>query len=416
MPENFRDYVMPLDAEKIAGIKDLDAYQWVDRHLQWDTFRSAIESWTGMFADTEFRGITTDGVLRQGMYPRRAEAAPTAAMVAAARQLLDSLNDQQRRTMSHPLNSRVWRAWMNPELYVNRFGLRLDEVATDVRDATLGLMRASLSETGFAKVRGCMWTNDFLGQLVGGPRVMNEFSYNINLFGEPSETAPWGWSLYGHHVCINVMVIGTQMVASPVFLGAEPNFIDEGAHAGTRLFTEPDRLALNLLHGLPQPMRDAAVLYPDKRDPAIPPGREVFGDELHLGGMFQDNRVIPYEGVCAASFPPSSRDLLCQLAGTFIDHLPAGPYYARLNDIRAYLDDTWLCWIGGLEPESPFYFRIQSPVILIEYEHHAGIILTNEHPAKFHTHTITRTPNGNDYGVALVAQETGQQLTLVDEA
>jgi hypothetical protein len=416
MPENFRDYVMPADAEKIAGIADLDAYQWVDRHLRQASFRSAIEAWTRLFASTSFRGITTDGTLRDGLYPRRPEAAPTAAMVASARRLLGTLDDQQRRDACHPLNSRVWRAWMNPELYVNRFGLRLDEVSPDVRDAVLGLMRASLSETGFEKVRGCMRTNAFLGRLVGGPRVMNEFSYNVNLFGEPSQTAPWGWSLYGHHVCLNVMVIGTQMVASPVFLGAEPNVIDDGPHAGTRLFGEPDRLALSLLRGLPEPIRDAVVLYPDKRDPAIPPGREVFGDELHLGGMFQDNRIIPYEGACATDFPTVSRDLLCQFASTFVDHLPPGPYRARLDDIRAHLDDTWLCWIGGSGPDSPFYVRMQSPVVLIEYEHHAGIMLANQHPAKFHTHTITRTPNGNDYGVALVAQETGQHLTLTDQA
>ncbi len=416
MPDNFRDHLMPPDAEKIAGIDDLDAYTWVDRHLQYDTYRGAIESWTGLFADTKFRGITTDGTLRPDLFPRRSEAAPTAAMVTAATQLLGTLDDEQLGAVRHSLNSRVWRAWMNPELYVNRFGLRLDEVSADVREAVLGLMRASLSEAGFAKVRGCMWTNDFLGRLLGGPRVMNEYSYNFNLFGEPSLTEPWGWSLYGHHVCVNVMVVGTQLVASPVFLGAEPNLIDEGPHAGTRLFGVPDRLALNLLHGLPDQIRDAVVLYPDKRDPAIPPGREVFGDELHLGGMFQDNRVIPYEGVCAVSFPPYSQDLLCRLAGTFVEHLPAGPYHARLNDIRAHLDDTWLCWIGGSGPDSPFYFRIQSPVVLIEYEHHAGIMLTNEQPAKFHTHTIVRTPNGNDYGAALAAQATGRQLSLTDES
>ncbi len=416
MPDNFRDYLMPADADKIAGIEDLDAYQWVERHLQQDAYRTAIDAWTGLFAATSYRGITTDGVLREALYSRRPEAAPTAHMVAAARQLLGTLDDDQQQAARHPLNSRVWRAWMNPELYVNRFGLRLDEVASPVRDAVLDLMRASLSAAGFEKLRGCMRTNAFLGQLVGGPRVMNEFSYNFNLFAEPSQTAPWGWSLYGHHVCVNVMVIGTQMVASPVFLGAEPNVIDEGPHAGTRLFATSDQLALDLLHGLPETVRDAVVLYPDKRDPSIPAGREVFGDELHLGGMFQDNRVIPYEGARADSFPSSSRDLLCRLAATFVDHLPPGPFEARVEEIRAHLDDTWLCWIGGSDPDSPFYFRIQSPVVLIEYEHHAGIMLTNEHPAKFHTHTIARTPNGNDYGAVLVALETGQHLTLDDEA
>ncbi|WNV82973.1 DUF3500 domain-containing protein [Umezawaea sp. Da 62-37] len=416
MPEDFRDYVMPLHAEKIAGIGELDAYQWVERHLQQDTFRSAVDAWTGRFAATSFRGITTDGTIDRALFPRRREDAPTAEMVAAAGLLLGTLDDRQRSAVRHPLDSRVWRAWMNPELYVNRFGLRLDEVSGTVREAVLGLIRASLSEAGFDKVRKCMWTNDFLGRLVHGPRVMNEFSYNFNLFGEPSEITPWGWSLYGHHVCVNVMVVGTQMVASPVFLGAEPNIIDEGPHAGTRLFGTPDELALELLHGLPKNVRDAVVLYPDKRHSNIPPGREVFGDELHLAGMFQDNRVIPYEGGRAADFPTDSRELLLRLAGNFVDHLPPGPYRARLDDIRAHLDDTWLCWIGGSKPDSPFYLRIQSPVILIEYEHHAGIMLTNTNPAKFHTHTIMRTPNGNDYGAALVAQEIGQQLTFTQQS
>jgi hypothetical protein len=37
-------------------------------------------------------------------------------------------------------------------------------------------------------------------------------------------------------------------------------------------------------------------------------------------------------------------------------------------------------------------------VVFIEFDHHAGVFLTNAAPAKFHVHTIVRTPNGNDYG------------------
>ena len=35
---------------------------------------------------------------------------------------------------------------------------------------------------------------------------------------------------------------------------------------------------------------------------------------------------------------------------------------------------------------------------------HAGVFLTNPEPAKFHVHTIVRTPNGNDYGKDLLRQ------------
>jgi hypothetical protein len=43
-------------------------------------------------------------------------------------------------------------------------------------------------------------------------------------------------------------------------------------------------------------------------------------------------------------------------------------------------------------------------VTFIEFDHHAGVFLTNPEPAKFHVHTIVRTPNGNDYGFDLLRQ------------
>lgn len=45
----------------------------------------------------------------------------------------------------------------------------------------------------------------------------------FSLFGMPSTTKPWGFSLNGHHVCLNIFILGRQMTISPVFLGAEPN-------------------------------------------------------------------------------------------------------------------------------------------------------------------------------------------------
>jgi hypothetical protein len=414
--ECFRNYLLPLDAPKIAGSPELDAYEYVERHRQWAPFARAFADWATRFeTGSPFHGVTSDGQVRPGLYELQPEAAPTAAMVDAARALLGTLDEPQRRVVRHPLNSRVWRAWMNPEFYLNRFGLRLDEIDEPVREAVLQLLRASLSDKGFTKVRHAMWTNAFLGDLTNKPRVFGEFSYNVNLFGEPSTTAPWGWSLYGHHVAISVLVVGEQMVVSPVFLGAEPNIIDEGPHRGVQLFRDQDQLALELLRGLPAGVREKVVLFADKLDAAIPEGRVVFGDELHLAGMFQDNRVIPPEGVPAAEFPEGSRAQLMDLAALFVDHLPDGPLHAQLSRIHAHLDGTWFCWIGGCGDEDPFYFRIQSPVFLAEYEHHAGIVLTNQKPAKFHTHTIVRTPNGNDYGAALIALATNEKPTLDED-
>jgi hypothetical protein len=73
-----------------------------------------------------------------------------------------------------------------------------------------------------------------------------------------------------------------------------------------------------------------------------------------------------------------------------------------MAEIERHLNDTHFCWIGGFAEDSTFYYRVQSPVVLIEFDHHIGVFLTNAEPAKFHVHTIVRTPNGNDYGLDLL--------------
>ncbi len=75
-----------------------------------------------------------------------------------------------------------------------------------------------------------------------------------------------------------------------------------------------------------------------------------------------------------------------------------------MMDVDRHLDETWFSWYGATDGSQPFYFRIHSPVILAELDHHAGVWLTNRLPARFHVHTILRLPNGNDYGRAYLAQ------------
>ena len=43
----------------------------------------------------------------------------------------------------------------------------------------------------------------------------------------------------------------------------------------------------------------------------LPPDRRQLPDQLQLAGAFQDNRIIPYEGVAAAGSLPSSGGTCC---------------------------------------------------------------------------------------------------------
>lgn len=159
------------------------------------------------------------------------------------------------------------------------------------------LLRTSFSEKGYAKVYGCCLTNDFLGHLVNGKKVLNEHSYNFRLFGKPSTTEPWGFTFFGHHLCVAVVFQGKRMAIGPTFMGAEPDRIDEGPHKGLRLFETEEWGGLRLMQGLPEELQKKATLSVGMDGQSLPADRWNPFDERHLGGARQDNRVLPY-GTC----------------------------------------------------------------------------------------------------------------------
>jgi hypothetical protein len=401
MSSSFRRFLRPPDDPRLSGIEQRDAYSHAAHAWERPPVRALLEGWEQRYRQ-DFHGISCDGCCRPELFTLQEEGAPVLAATAAARRLLAACRPEQLARLRHPLDARERRAWMNPELYVHRHGLRLDEAGPPVREAALALLRASLGAPGYERVRNLMRINHFLGELVRAPRVMNEYSYDVTLFGEPSAEEPWGLQFFGHHIAVNLLFCGGQMVATPAFFGAEPHAIDEGPFAGVREFADEERLALELMRALPAALRQEAQLHAHKRDPALPPGRLAFADELMLAGAFQDNRVIPFEGPCAARFDAALRQRLSDLVAAYLAYLPEGPRAARLAEFERHLGRTHFCWIGGLDDEDPFYYRIQSPVLLIEFDHHAGVFLGNPTPQRFHVHTVVRTPNGNDYGMAVV--------------
>jgi hypothetical protein len=78
----------------------------------------------------------------------------------------------------------------------------------------------------------------------------------------------------------------------------------------------------------------------------------------------------------------------------------------RLREVEDHLDDTGFAWIGRNGIDAPIYYRIQSPVVLIEFDQQRPLSLPGDPnvPLRTHVHTVVRTPNGNDYGADLLRQ------------
>ena len=193
-------------------------------------------------------------------------------------------------------------------------GLRLDECTTEVQSAVHKLMKASSSPEGYEKILGCCLTNDFLGHLVNGKKVLNEHSYNFRLFGTPSLTEPWGYTFFGHHLCLAVVVQGKRMVIGPTFMGAEPDRIDEGPHNGLRLFKTEELESLNLMQSLSPELQKKATLSVGMDGASLPPDRWNPFDERHLGGARQDNRVVPFGQFCRSCCYRTSPNRLQRVA------------------------------------------------------------------------------------------------------
>jgi hypothetical protein len=342
-----------------------------------------------------------------GIFTEQDEGVAIEKIVQAVETLLARLTPAQRNSISYPLNAKEWRAWSNPEFLLRPLGLRLEEVDDSISASILSVVEASFSPEGYRKALAAMRINHFLGEICQVPKIMNIGSYNFLLFGDPSHNGPWGWSLYGHHLCLSTFLRGRQIIISPTFTGAEPNSIDDGEWAGTKILDIEGILGLKLMQSLPRELQKKAQIFKLMRDPGMLQSGDLTkdrwnqDDQRHLCGAFRDNRIVPLEGICVADFTTEQQQLVLDITEHFVLYLPDQARKMRVKQVQSHFSNTFFCWIGGWATDDPFYYRIQSPVIIMEFDHHSGVFLTNTEPAKFHIHTILRTPNAGDYGQAL---------------
>jgi hypothetical protein len=97
-----------------------------------------------------------------------------------------------------------------------------------------------------------------------------------------------------------------------------------------------------------------------------------------------------------------------RLIDDYVGYMRPGHAELRRDEVKRHLEDTHFAWMGGYEGQKPFYYRIHSPVILIEFNHMPGISLIGDEPSRNHVHTVVRTPNGNDYGKDLLRHHLQQ--------
>ena len=348
-----------------------------------------------------FRGITTDGKIEPGLFPVRASGVTTEPVRAAAAAFLAALTAEQRAKTLFPVGDDEWRKWMNQHFYV-RQGVSFQEMSEAQRTVAFALLRASLSAKGLQLSRDIMKLNHTLGELNNNDFVQyGEWLYHITVMGEPSADKPWGWQIDGHHLIINYFVLRDQVVMSPVFVGSEPVIAPSGKFKGLAILQDEQVRALALRRSLTEAQAKRAVLDVSKTG------------NNNLTEAWKDNVVLDYAGLLVSELSGAQQKDLLALAGLFIGNMDDGHAKVKMEEVRAHLAKTHFAWIGGSADDSVFYFRIHSPVVLIEFDHQRPANLRHlakdpQLPNREHVHVVVRTPNGNDYGKDLLRQHYEQ--------
>ena len=350
-------------------------------------------------ADTQiaepFKGLTTDGQVVPGLFTLRKTGLSNEGMKRAAEAWLDSIDPGQRDAAFFSVDSDAWRRWSNIHVFLMRHGAMMEPMTQDQRDLAFGLLREGFSPSGFELARNIMKLNDSIREMTGSDEELGEWLYWLSVLGEPSLDEPWGWQFDGHHLNVNCFLLGGQMVMTPMFMGSEPVAVEIGKHAGTRVFQAEEGTALILARTLSAEQRSKAIV----------------SDEVLSGiftGAFRDNFEMRYEGIKFDDLSSHQQALMFDLIGTYINRMRSDHAQLKMDEIRQHLDETHFAWMGGTDEDSVFYYRVHSPVILIEFDHQNGIFLDNDEPSRNHIHTVVRTPNGNDYGKDLLRQHREQ--------
>ncbi len=347
------------------------------------------------FLAEAFKGITTDGNVIPGLFPVVSTGVSTRPVRLAAEKFIASLTDAQRSAAIFDVGNAEWRKWSNVDFY-QRQGISLKEMDNSQKKAAFDLLGAALSTKGLRLARNIMKLNTTQGEMLNQLNRFNEHLYWFTIMGTPSDSAPWGFQLDGHHLIINYFILGDQVVMSPVFLGSEPPVAPSGIYKGVSVLQEEQDEGLGMINILGSEQRSRAIVKTAKT-----------GNDM-VAAAFRDNLIVDYMGIPAAKMMSGQQSRLLDLIALWVYNMRDAHARIKMDEIRKHLSDTYFGWVGGIDKEAVFYYRIQSPVILIEFDHELPgplrEVWPSSVPTRNHIHAMLRTPNGNDYGKALLRE------------
>jgi hypothetical protein len=174
-----------------------------------------------------------------------------------------------------------------------------------------------------------------------------------------------------------------QVTSTPLFFGANPARVPDGPQAGLRILGPQEDAGRALVESLDASQKAVAVYQTN------PPGDIATSNNVNI------NPLTP-PGLAAAAMTPAQRELLSKLIDTYSAAMLPEVAADRMEKVRAAgMEKITFAWAGSLEKGQRYYYRVQGPTFLIEFD--------NTQNDGNHVHSIWRDFNG-DFGRDLLRE------------
>jgi Protein of unknown function (DUF3500) len=296
--------------------------------------------------------------------------------VAAAKAFLSSLTPKLKMQAQLSFTDSFRLKWSNlPNGQVSRKGAWLKDLNADQRQKIHTLLRTVLSQQGYQKILFIMQYDEATHQRLSAAKSpiaerYGDENYWISVFGEPTEGAVWAFKFEGHHISLNMTFSIKGITCTPMFTGVNPALMTEGAYAGRYIMYEEDAFGKALFNSLTPILKKKATLsaHPQDADVMVQKGNEAF--------------LTQKQGVSYNEMNKAQKAMVEGIIQAWVGNLTPSVAAAKMVKIRAHLKDMYFTWMGTDDVSQLHYYRLQSPVCVIEF--------TNRDQGIYHYHTLWR--------------------------
>lgn len=255
-----------------------------------------------------------------------------------------------------------------------RNGIPFKELNEKQRQAALSLLKTCVSEQGYQKANNIMALENILREVESRPAddtYRDPLNYSITIFGDPDSGDIWGWRLEGHHISLNFSTANGEIVSStPTFWGSNPAIVRTGRDRGKQILKQETDLGFTLVNSLNMDQMKIAVFSPKA------PSEIITGNNRKA--EFQEPKGLGYN-----EMNEQQKKLLMQLLNVYVKNYQLGFSKRLMEKIgKAGIENLSFAWAGSLQPGAGHYYRIQGPMLLIEYD--------NTQNNANHVHSVVR--------------------------